>query len=203
MTSKHAVVVPFQFPPDRIVPVTEVRSTLIAASLRVVRDKGWERRYFAALPRELHQEIQLLTAGVWVPVTLGMAHYRACDAMLLTASELDAIGEDVSMRTQRAFIGTLGKAATSAGLNPWLFLKNVHRIWGRMMNGGDNAIYEVAPKEALVVLVGCPLAEIPYFRVGLLNYYRAIVSTLSRVAYAREVREHAKKDGVGFRLSWV
>jgi hypothetical protein len=200
---QREVFLPFQFSPDQAPPVTEVRSTLLAASLRVVRQMGWEKRYFAQLPRTLHDEVQMLTAGVWVPLSLAMAHYAACDAMNLAVGELDVIGEDVSMRTQKAFIGTLGRAATGAGLGPWHFLKSTHRIWARMMNGGDNAVFTVGPKEALVVLVGCPLVEIPYFRIGLLAYYRAITRVLSQVVYTREVREHRRKDGVGFRLSWV
>jgi hypothetical protein len=199
----YPVVLPFAFPPDRLPSVSQVRSTLIAVSLRVLREKGWEDRYFAALPKARHEEIKLLTAGVWVPNALAMDHYRACDAMRLSPVEMEAIGESVSERTSRAFIGTLGKAATGAGLNPWHFLKSSHRIWARMMNGGDCAVYEVGPKEALVVLAGCPLVEITYFRVGIVAYYRAITRVLSRTVYTREVREHARKDGVAFRLSWV
>ena len=203
MRPEDKVVVPFQYPPTAVAPVRQVRSTLLSASLRVVHSMGWEARYYAALPKTLHTEIQQLPAGIWIPVGLAMAHYRACDSMNLTATERDTIGEDVSVRTSRAFIGTLGKAASGAGVNPWHFLKSVHRIWGRMMDGGDNAIYEAGPKEALVVLVGCPLVEIPYFRAGLLAYYRAITRVLSRVVYTREVSEHRKPAGLGFRLSWV
>jgi hypothetical protein len=200
---QHKVFLPFQFPPNHLEPVTEVRSTLLSASLRVIRQMGWEKRYFGALPKSLHEEVQLLTAGVWVPLSLAMEHYRACDAMRLTLVELESIGEDVSMRTQKAFIGTLGKAASGAGFGPWHFLKSVHRIWARMMNGGDNCVLEVGPKEALIILIGCPLVEIDYFRIGLYAYYKAIVHVLSPVAYVREVREHRRQDGVGFRLSWV
>jgi hypothetical protein len=199
----YTVVLPFQYPNGQAPVVTEVRSTLIAASLRVVRQMGWEKRYLAALPAPLHQEIQLLTAGVWVPLSLALAHYRACDAMNLTLAELDTIGEDVSMRTQKAFIGTLGKAASNVGLDQWHFLKNTHRIWSRMMNGGDTCVYQVGPKEALVVLVACPLAELAYFRTGIQAYFRAIARVLSPVVYTREVREHRKNAGLGFRLSWV
>jgi hypothetical protein len=90
-----------------------------------------------------------------------------------------------------------------AGATPWNLFQHTHRISARMLDGGDTGVFKVGPKEALVVLVGCPLVELRYFRVGILAYYRALALLFVDVAYARESREHRKTDGCGFRLSWV
>jgi hypothetical protein len=183
--------------------VSQVRSTLLSASLTAIRRMGWEQRYFAQLPASLHGEMRNLTAGFWVPVDIAQAHYTACDAMMLTDVEAMALGEDVSMKTQQAFIATLGKAAAGVGVTPWVLFQSVHRIWGRMVQGADTGVYKVGPKEALVCLVACSLADLRYFRVGLVGYYRAIARVVTSVAYAREVRTARAPGTLTFRLSWV
>jgi hypothetical protein len=159
--------------------------------------------YLSALPKKLHAEMQGIIAGAWVPTSLAISHYTACDAMGLDLGQMNSIAEDVSLRTQKTFIGTLGKTFSGAGATPWLLLQNVHRIWDRMFQGGDTAIYRVAQKEALVILVACPLLDLTYFRVGVLGYYRALARIMSRVAYTREVPQHRAPGDVGFRISWV
>jgi hypothetical protein len=164
---------------------------------------GWEARYFAELPRDLHEEMQTLTPGFWVPIDLARNHYRACDAMGLTDEEATALGEDVSLKTQLTYVGTLGRAAGGLGATPWVLFPNVHRIWGRMVEGADTGVYKVGPKEALVCLVGCELADLRYFRVGLIGYYRAIARVLSRVAYTRESNAARATGSLTFRMSWA
>ena len=203
MSEAFEEVLSFRFPRDAAPRVTRVRSTLIAASLHGIRNMGWEARYLAALPKELHFEMQMLTAGSWVPLSVGTAHYTACEEMGLGAREMDAIGSDVSLRTQRTFVGTLGKAVGGAGATPWLLIQNMHRIWDRMFDGGDLAAYKVGPKEGLVVLVGCTLLDISYFRFGFLAYYRALARMLSRAAYTKESPTHRSQGRIGFRISWV
>jgi hypothetical protein len=198
----YEVMLPFQHP-GRTHPVTRVRSTLLAASVQGIREMGWEARYFAALPPERHTELRMLTAGAWVPLELGVIHYRACDAMGLTAQEMDRIGENVSLRTQKSFVGLLGRAAAGAGATPWIVLAQVHRIYARMVEGGDHCVYRVGPKEALLVNVGCPLVEIPYFRTAMIAYYRAIIGMLAATVYASEVPRYRAHLKVGVRLSWV
>jgi hypothetical protein len=183
--------------------VTQIRSTLLSASLQGIRSMGWEERYLAALPPALHSEMSTLTAGFWVPISLGLAHYGACDAMGLTAAEMNTIGEEVSLRTQKTFVGTLGRAVTEAGFTPWHLLGHTHRIWGRMVDGADTRVTRLGPKEAVVTLVSCPLVELLYFRVGLTAYYRALARLFCRVAYTREAPEGRKNEAFAFRISWV
>jgi hypothetical protein len=72
-----------------------------------------------------------------------------------------------------------------------------------MLDGGDHCGYRVGPKEALLINVGNPLVEIPYFRTAMIAYYRAIVGMLAETVYAREVTKYRAPLTVGVRLSWV
>jgi hypothetical protein len=199
----YEVVLPFQYTPGHTRHVTRVRSTLLAASVQGLREMGWEARYFAALPPERHVELRTLTAGAWVPLELGVTHYSACDAIGLTEQEMDRMGENVSLRTQRSFVGMLGRAVAGVGGTPWNVIAHVHRIYARMIDGGDHCVYRVGPKEALLVNVGCPLVEIPYFRTAMIPYYRAIVGMLASTVYANEVPRYRAPLTVGVQLSWV
>lgn len=202
MAEKLPIVVGFQHP-NGAPPVTEVRSTLLTASLQSLRALGFEQRYFAALAPAAHAEIRALVAGSWVPVALAAEHYGACDRLSLDAKQRERISESVANRTQGTFIDTLGKVAAGAGATPWHFLANSHRIWARMMNGGDHCVYEAGPKDALVVLLGCRLLGIPYFRDGLRAYYRALAMPLARTVYASEVARYCGSTSLGLRLSWA
>jgi len=127
-----------QYAPGHHPEVKRVRSTLLAASLQSVRHMGWEDRYFAALPSEHHDEMRMLTAGVWMPIALGIAHYTACDGMAVSNDEIKEAGRQVSLRTQKTFVGTLGSIAAGAGATPWHIFQHGHRIWGRIFDGGDH-----------------------------------------------------------------
>lgn len=192
-----------QYPSGDYPAVSRVRSTLLSASLQGLRHMGWEERYFEALPEELHREMRLLTAGHWVPLELGIAHYTACDRMQLSADEMKEMGKNVSLRTQKTFVGTLGSVAAGAGATPWHIFRNGHRIWGRIFDGGDHVAYKVAPKDIDIVCMGCPLLRIRYFRTAVGAYYAALAGVVARSVHWHELAEHRADEVIGIRVSWV
>jgi hypothetical protein len=201
--SRYEVILPFRHREDDPPPLRAVRSTLLSASLTGLRSMGWEERYFAALPKELHPVMRCLVAGVWTPASTALAHYRACDGMNLSTREMMAMGEAVSLRTQGTFVGTLGKAASGAGATPWHLFSQVHRIWGRMVDGGDNCVYRAGPKECVVTLVGVELLRIPYFRIACRAYYKVLAALVTKVVYMRDIPELATERDLVMRFSWV
>ena len=199
----YDVLLALQHPAGRPRPVTQVRSTLITASIQGLREMGWESRYYAELPPERHLEMKMMTAATWLPLEVGLTHYRACDAMRLSPEEMDRMGQSVSLRTQKSFVGTLGRAAAGAGATPWNIFVHVHRIYARMVDGGDHVVYRVGPKEALIVNFGCPLVDVPYFRTAMVSYYRTIASMLSNTVYAKPVEKYNRPLTWGVLISWV
>lgn len=192
-----------QFPTRDYPEVSRVRSTLLAASVQSIRQMGWERRYFDALPAELHQDMRALVAGVWVPIALGFAHYAACDAMRLGPEEIDAMGKAVSERTQKTFVGTLGSVAAGAGATPWHIFRHGHRIWGRIFDGGDHEGYKVGPKDFEITCFGCPLLRTRYFRSAMGAYYAALAGVLSPRVHWRELAGRTSETSMKLRISWV
>lgn len=192
-----------QYPAGDYPEVERVRSTLLTASLQGVRHMGWEARYFAALSPELRGEMELLTAGAWVPISLGIAHYTACDAMDLSSDEMKEMGRQVSVRTQKTFVGTVGSIAAGAGATPWHIFQHGHRIWGRIFDGGDHVAYKIGPKDIDIVCMGCPLLRIRYFRTAMGAYYSALAGVVASSVHWHELPEHRGDEKLGLRVSWV
>jgi hypothetical protein len=200
---RYETFLPFQHGREKAPPVTHVRSTLLSASLQGLRSFGWESRYFAALPKELHPVMTSIVAGSWTPIDIAFAHYTACDRMNLSTEEMARIGAEVSLRTQKTFVGTLGKAIASAGATPWHLLGHAHRIWGRVLDGGDQCVYKAGPKEAVVEACCDPLLRLTYFRAAHSAYYRVLCGLVAGSVFVRDVPKLRGEAAIGFRLSWV
>jgi hypothetical protein len=164
---------------------------------------GWEKRYFEALPAARHDEMRGLTPGIWLSIEVGLVHYTACENMGLTVDEMKAMGESVSVRTQKTFVGTLGSVAAGAGATPWHVFKSSHRIWGRIFTGGDHIVYKAGPKDLDTVCMGCPLLHLRYFRTAIGAYYAALARLVSASVHWQELPEFRRDDAIGLRLSWV
>jgi hypothetical protein len=201
--SEYEVVVPLAFPRGRTPRLARVRSTLITASLVAIRQMGWEERYYQALPPEMHDELRSLVAGSWSTLELATAHYTACDKMGLTSAEMIKMGEDVSQRTQKSFVATVARASVEAGASPWILFGTSRRVWERIFDGCDIAVYKLGPKEAYVEVVNCQLLGLPYFRAAFRAYFRTVVALLSKVVYTNEVMAYGTDSDAVFRFSWV
>lgn len=136
------------------------------SSLNALRKHGHFSRYVEMVDPRHRARILDSLAPEWLPLEVGDAHYRACDALALSAEQMQRMGEDVGDRIQGTFLGTIVRRARVAGLTPWLPLSHFHRLWERLMLGGGVALYKTGPKDARVEINMLPLARYNYFRVG-------------------------------------
>jgi hypothetical protein len=196
-------IVPLPDARDRIPPLSQVRSTLLSSSLQSLRDHGAGDRYFERLPREHHEAILSLVAGVWVPVELAMVHYVTCDGLELDAAATEAISNDVAKRIHGSLLATVIRMATGTGVTMLTGLQQVQRLYTRVFMGGAIGAYALGPKEARLDFVSFPLAAIPYFRNGLRNSAKASLELFARTLYMREIPERTNAQAVSYRLSWV
>ena len=201
MQSREEVLVPFG--PTRDQPTTELRSTLLTTSLQTLRSRGLLDAYFKALPPEHHDAVTHVVAGVWLPIDLGIAHYRACDSLGLQWEQVLSIGKEVGERVQGTVLGLMVRTAKSTGLAPWTALRNGMVFYERGFRGGAVGIVKLGPKEARVELVGNPLCAVSYFRQGI----RAVTSTGAELfcekAYTVELPRLTTSTSMGYRLSWA
>ncbi len=203
MGPPRVVFVAPRYPAGDYPQVSRIRSTLLSASLQGLRQMGWETRYFAQLPAALHQELRSLVAGVWVPLSLAVSHYEACDRMGLSRDETKEMGRGISLRTQKTFAATLGGIAAGAGATPWNIFQHTHRLWDRIFDGGDSVAYRAGPKDIDFVAMGCPLVRVPYFRTAMGSYYAAVAGLVSKSVHWHELREDHGDKAIALRISWV
>jgi hypothetical protein len=183
---------------------TEVRSTLVLASMQALRVHGLFDRYSEALAPVDRDRLVTMVAGVWIPMSLALAHYTACDTLGMSMGEQVTMGRDVGARVQGSLLGIVVRAAKGAGATPWTPLGYLDRLWDRVFAGGGGVrCAKLGPKEARVDLVGLPLLDVPYFRHAYRGTFHAGIELLCKKAYVQEVRAPDAPASASFRMSWV
>ena len=196
-------VVPFRGPPSRMGIATVVRSTLVVASVQSLRGRGLYDRYAARLSQDERAELSTAVAGVWIPMSLAMAHYRACESLRLCVGEQLDISLEVGTHLHGTFLGAMLRLARTVGVTPWAALSYTGKLYERLFRGGGIAVTRTGPKDARVDMVGNPLCEIEYFRTGVRGVYEAALQLFCERIVTHDVpRRHVGFD-MGVRISWV
>ncbi len=196
---------PFPGAPDNLGSATEVRSTLIGSSIRMLRARGHFDRYCSLLPAAHRATILDSVAGQWLPIELGVAHYSACESLGLTVAEPIEMGASVSHLIHGTLLGAAIRLAKDAGVTPWTLLPNGNRLYRRILRGGGGTqVAKVGPKEARVDVVGVPMLAIPYYRNALRGMYHAAVGLFCTQAYVRGSSRTSQDTGaVVLRIAWA
>jgi hypothetical protein len=191
----------FRDPPlgQRVEPVTCMRSTWVVASVSSLRQRGHYEPYLAHLGDQ-RDRILSLVAGVWLPIEVARAHYKACEALRLSIEEQVDIGRGALLQAQH-WVSPIVKLMSGAGATPWSFINYTGRIWRRAFDGGVIAAYRLGPKEGQLEYAGCELLDIDYFRNGLRGVIDAFGSMFSTRHYTHD-RRHRHGNAV-FRLQWA
>ena len=181
-------------------PVVRVRSTLLSASVLVLRERAMWDQYWAQLGDEDRPKIDGLVAGTWLPIELAVAHYRACDRIGLDPRQVSDNGLAVGRRIQGTMLQTAVRLAT--GSNPWVGLSLFPRLWKRVFIGGSVAIWKIGPKDARVEVSAMPLSEIPYFRHSYQGLVLEAFGLFATHVYLREVPTRAR-GRVILKAAWT
>jgi hypothetical protein len=196
-------VVPFRAPPSRMGIATVVRSTLVVASIQSLRARGLYDRYAARLAADHHDALATAVAGVWIPTSLAVAHYRACEAMRLCIGEQLDIALEVGTQLHGTFLGAMLRLAKTVGVTPWAALGYSGKLYERLFRGGGIAVTRTGPKDARVDMVGNPLCEIEYFRIGVRGVYEAALELFCDRVTTHEIPRRLVGFDMAVRISWV
>jgi Protein of unknown function (DUF2378) len=185
-------------------PVTYVRSTILQSSLASLRTRGSFDEWCRLVDPDYRDIIVESLAPTWLPISVGVAHYTACEALMLPQSEQVAMGEVVGDRIQGTFMGTLMRSARAAGMNPMILLSQFDRMWARVFQGGSIQLVQTGPKDLDIEVRGLPLVRLPYFRTAFCGVVRAgIAFSGVRSAHVKP-RIHRPEDGqYVMHAAWV
>jgi hypothetical protein len=195
------VIVAFLTQRELISPPKSIRSTLIASSVRALRERGRLDDY-ARLLDPLWRDLPMQAiAATWLPLDAGRAHYAACDALGFSVAEQVAIGRQVGDRVNATFLGTMLRAAKGVGVTPWLGLPHCRKLYERLFDGGDVCVTKTGPKDARMELAGNPLVTLSYFRQGLRGMWTAALELFCSRAYVTEAAR--TETSLRLRISWA
>lgn len=201
---REEVLIPFASTLASEPVVTHCRGTLIFSSRRALASHGHIEAYRKHLAPEHETVINSSTAGEWLPIEVGVAHYRACDALDLSTDEQLRLGAAVVLEIQRTFIGTaLRAAARGASVSPLVGLKQFFGTYARSIRGGGSRLVQTGPKDLRAEFVGNPLAGIQYFRVAYRGFIVAGCEVFARRAVAAELDKYASPTSVAYRIAWA
>ena len=177
---------------------------MLISSLAAFRAVGHFDRYVEALPTEFHDVILNTVAGVWLPMSVALAHYGACESLGLTPDAQAAMGRETFERSKGTLLGTAVRLAQNAGVTPWTVLPHFQRFWMRGYDGGGIRITQVGPKEAQVDLVAFELVQFVYYRNALAGLISGLLGLFCQRVYVKPRRPPARAAReVSFRAQWV
>jgi len=192
-------------PISQIPPAKALRGTVIATSLGMAREHGFEAKYFDHLPPEHHAAVRELQPASWVPMEIVIAHYRAMTHVFPSAEQQIENGRISSERTQNAYIRTVVRALQATGqVTPLTAMKRLPAVFARMLQGGGaGAVYSVGPKDGRIELVNYPLLEVPYVRNGWQGMFESGLSLTARRVHVKQDPKFRGVHNTAYLVSWV
>lgn len=180
-----------------------VRSTLLASSRHGLEERGHLATYLQRLGSARDERLREATMVTqWLSVDLATAHYAAADALELSEAELREVGNVVGARLEGSLLGSLARLARTSGVTPWTVLQRLERVWGRMYQGGSVAVFELAPKDAVIEVRRNPLADLRYWRVALCGLMRGSTEIFARSAHV-SVEPQKLPGAARYHISWA
>lgn len=185
--------------------VTHVKGLILVNSLDNLKRAGQFERYQVLLPEAHREAVLYAIAASWVPIAAAVAHYEACDQLMLSDAELERTGTLVAQRIAETFLGTLFRSTRKAGMEAyWFVVKQSDRLWERAYQGGGCTVIQTGPKDVTVEWHGLPLVTSRHFRVAQRYYSRALASLFCSRAFVNTVRPRvAHPHRLATAVSWV
>jgi serine/threonine-protein kinase len=178
-------------------PLSRVRSTLLCSGFAVLRERGHFENYV-----RLRGAAPSLVPGTWLSVSTALAHFKACDALGLSAEEAFAIGADSGHRTQAAVLQTMTSLIAGAEVTPWSAMALYSHLWLRIFDGGSVTIAYLNERSAEISLRGIPFAGIPYFRDAFRGANYAGLRQLAPSVKVSEVASERTSTGFVLHATW-
>jgi hypothetical protein len=138
-----------------------------------------------------------------MPLEIALGHYRACNALGLSAESAAQLGRLTFTRTKGLLLGTAIGLAKGAGVTPWTLAPYFQRFWFRGYDGGGVYIERIGPKEMHMGLVEAEIVETRYYRAALRGLLAGVMELVCSKAYVHERIVRDPQSAILFRIQWV
>ncbi len=182
---------------------THFRSTWLVATLQLLREHGLYDAYFRELPVEHREPIAHSIAGLWLPIDVALAHYRALDALEIPPAQVTEFGRLTTTGFRRPSSGRSSSWPRTSGPARGPIYARLQRLWARIFRGSAVAVFELGPKEARLEVAGWPCASSTYVHSGLVGVISGLTELFAQRAYVRELHAYRGPRSLAYRASWV
>jgi hypothetical protein len=184
-------------------PVTAVKSGLLQASLAQLKAKGVYEGYSALVHPSIPEQILNSLAMSWLPLEVALAHYRACEGLMLSAEKAAEVAAGVGDRVQETTLVGAARKTGESGAKVEPDLRALHRMWARLYQGGSIQVARPGPKQLLVQHRGLVLTQFRYFRQGLVGVSRAQFEAVGVHIITLRVESYSpSRDELNVFISW-
>ena len=186
-------------------PVTAVRNMILQASLAQLRASGHYDRYATLIDLQVREQLLAMSiAPGWIPIELVLAHYEACDNLMLTREQFAEMGAAVGERIQETALVSPAKKTRDADYNPWDAVGPLQRMWARLYQGGSVQVVRAGPKTKLLEQRGFQLSRYNYYRQAQSAALKAVHAALGTQNLETKVESYSPaRDELVIRVSWT
>jgi hypothetical protein len=188
--------------PSNLLPLSDVRGTILALDWRAFRTLEIYDAYVGALHAERREALLAVTAGSWVPLELLLVHYDALDSLALDPKSIRRVGWEVGNGVHGAFLSMLVRLMGKLGATPWLALEQAHKLWVRSWQGGGIAVHVVEDKVADVTILEAAVCASHFFRTSFAGALEAGIAPFCSAHTADELAGSRTEMSVTFRVGW-
>lgn len=171
--------------------------------MRGLRACGRFDQYVSALEAPHRDVLLSITAGLWFPIDLALAHYAACDRLDMDLAALEKVGFESGRYINQNVLKVLLRLSRDAGMSPWSALGQTNRLVARLWQGSAIEVRKLGPKEARLEWVGQPCARSPYFATAFASFVEGIVTLFCQRAFVRLLARPGDFDTLFYRVQWV
>jgi hypothetical protein len=187
---------------ERATPAVAVKNVVLQSSLAELKVHGFYERYVQAMePATLDALLSSIGPG-WIPIELALAHYKACDNMVLSAEESSRVGSGVGARLQQTSLISTAKRTRSTDFDLWQGMPQLQRIWSRLYQGGSTQVVKLGPREMLLECRKYRLDRFQYFRRGQVAAFQAVFESMGTDSMVRIMSYSAQREETVYRVSW-
>lgn len=188
--------------PPLLVEANAVRGSVLALSMRNVREAGMTNAYYETLDTDLLWAVRNLPQTGWVPMDVAVGHYSALEALGMTARDARRAGEKLTKGLDGSFAGTVvRRLQTDGAVSPRSLAPRLGLLWSRWVRGGGLRVSETGDREVRIDVRAMPLMRFRYCRDGFEGVLNASFGLLARKATVRATVVHP--DGVTYRAHWT
>jgi hypothetical protein len=184
-------------------PMTAVRNSVLQGSLTLLRQGDLYERYAKLVDPAVLLQISTNVTPYWVPIEVVDEHYRACDAMALSAEELESLGRAAGEISRKTAI-VVAQPDKNASFDLWPNMARLHRVWKRLYQGGSVQIVKLGDTDLLMDFRGFSLHRHRYYRYGCLAAIRSVHESVGqKIKLVQIVRHDPRTHEVTVHLAWT